>query len=38
VQGWTGQAWAVAADIADGDDRTLVLADLETIPGQPRYW
>lgn len=34
----TDQALAAAADIADGDDRTLVLADLETIPGQPRYW
>ena len=23
---------------ADDEDRDLVLADLETIPGQPRYW
>jgi len=25
-------------DITDDEDRDLVLADLETIPGQPRYW
>jgi tetratricopeptide (TPR) repeat protein len=35
---YTGQALAAAEDIADGEDRDLVLADLETIPGQPRYW
>ncbi len=35
---YTDQALAAAEDIADGDDRDLVLADLETIPGQPRYW
>jgi hypothetical protein len=34
----TDQALAAAQDIADGEDRDLVLADLETIPGQPRYW
>jgi DNA-binding transcriptional MerR regulator len=34
----TDQALAAAEDIADHDDRDLVLADLETIPGQPRYW
>jgi tetratricopeptide (TPR) repeat protein len=34
----TDQALAAAEDIADNDDRDLVLADLETIPGQPRYW
>jgi hypothetical protein len=34
----TDQALTAAAGIADGDDRVLVLADLETIPGQPRYW
>jgi DNA-binding transcriptional MerR regulator len=34
----TDQALAAAEDIADPDDRDLVLADLETIPGQPRYW
>jgi hypothetical protein len=35
---FTDQALAAAEDIADSDDRDLVLADLETIPGQPRYW
>jgi DNA-binding transcriptional MerR regulator len=35
---YTDQALAAAEDIADSDDRDLVLADLETIPGQPRYW
>jgi DNA-binding transcriptional MerR regulator len=34
----TDQALAAAEDIADGEDRDLVLADLETMPGQPRYW
>jgi hypothetical protein len=24
--------------ITDEEDRALVLADLETVPGQPRYW
>lgn len=35
---YTDRALAAAGDIADGEDRALVLADLETIPGQPRYW
>ena len=35
---YTDQALAAAANIADEEDRALVLADLETIPGQPRYW
>jgi DNA-binding transcriptional MerR regulator len=35
---FTDQALAVAVDIADEEDRDLLLADLETIPGQPRYW
>ncbi len=35
---YTDQALAVAEDIADDEERDLVLADLETIPGQPRYW
>ena len=35
---FTDQALAAAGDIADSEDRDLVLADLETIPGQPRYW
>ncbi len=34
----TDQALAAAADIAEDDERAIVLADLETIPGQPRYW
>ena len=35
---YTDQALAAAEDIADDEDRDLVLADLETIPAQPRYW
>jgi len=35
---YTDRALAAANDITDEEDRTLVLADLETIPGQPRYW
>jgi hypothetical protein len=35
---YTDQALAAAEEIADEEDRDLVLADLETIPGQPRYW
>ena len=35
---YTDQALAAAAEIADDEDRDLLLADLETIPGQPRYW
>jgi tetratricopeptide (TPR) repeat protein len=35
---YTDQALTAARDIADDEDRGLVLADLETIPGQPRYW
>jgi DNA-binding transcriptional MerR regulator len=35
---WTEQALAAAEDIAEDGDRELVLADLETIPGQPRFW
>ncbi|HEY3867094.1 MAG TPA: hypothetical protein VGM10_02035 [Actinocrinis sp.] len=34
----TDQALAAAEDIAEDEDRDLLLADLETIPGQPRYW
>ncbi len=34
----TEQALACAEQIADPDDRELLLADLETIPGQPRFW
>jgi hypothetical protein len=35
---YTDQALAAAEDIAEDVERELVLADLETIPGQPRYW
>jgi hypothetical protein len=35
---YTDRALAAANDIADEEDRALVLADLETIPGQSRYW
>ena len=35
---YTDQALAATEDIAEDEDRDLVLADLETIPGQPRYW
>ncbi len=35
---YTDQALAAAEDIKQDDDRAIVLADLETIPGQPRYW
>jgi tetratricopeptide (TPR) repeat protein len=34
----TDQALAATEDIAEDEDRDLVLADLETVPGQPRYW
>ncbi len=34
----TDRALAAAEEIADEEDRDLLLADLETIPGQPRYW
>jgi DNA-binding transcriptional MerR regulator len=34
----TDQALAAAEDIAEDEERDLVLADLETVPGQPRYW
>ncbi|MFJ1702769.1 helix-turn-helix domain-containing protein [Kitasatospora sp. NPDC088346] len=35
---WTEQALAAAEEIAAPEDRELVLADLEGIPGQPRFW
>lgn len=34
----TEQALAAAEDIAEDEDRELVLGDLESIPGQPRFW
>jgi DNA-binding transcriptional MerR regulator len=35
---YTDRALAAAEDVAEAGDRELLLADLETIPGQPRYW
>jgi hypothetical protein len=35
---FTDRALAAAKGIAEDDEREIVLADLETIPGQPRYW
>jgi hypothetical protein len=35
---FTEQALAAAADISDDEDRELLLSDLETIPGQERFW
>ena len=35
---FTDQALAAAEDIVEQEDRDLLIADLETIPGQPRYW
>jgi hypothetical protein len=35
---YTDRALSTAQDIAEDDERELVLADLETIPAQPRYW
>jgi len=35
---YTNQALAAADDIAGTEDRDILLADLETIPGQPRFW
>jgi len=35
---YTDRALAAVSDIADEEDRALVLADLATIPGQPPYW
>ena len=32
------QALSAAKDIAEDGEREIVLADLETIPGQHRYW
>jgi hypothetical protein len=35
---YTEKALAATEDISEDDDRALVLADLETIPGQSRFW
>ncbi|SEM85835.1 MerR family transcriptional regulator [Streptacidiphilus jiangxiensis] len=38
ARAWTEQALAAAEDIAQDEDRELVLSDLESIPAQPRFW
>ncbi|WP_456846741.1 MerR family transcriptional regulator [Cellulomonas sp. P5_C6] len=38
ARSWTEQALAAAEDIAEAEDRELLLSDLESIPGQPRFW
>ncbi len=38
ARAYTDQALAAAEEIAQDEERELLLADLETIPGQPRYW
>jgi DNA-binding transcriptional MerR regulator len=38
ARGYTEQALLAAEDIVDPEDRAVVLDDLETIPGQPRFW
>jgi hypothetical protein len=38
ARSWTEQALAAAEKIADEQDRALLRGDLETIPGQPRFW
>jgi DNA-binding transcriptional MerR regulator len=38
ARAFTDKALAAAESIAEDEDRDLLLADLETIPRQPRYW
>ncbi|HKC29751.1 MAG TPA: hypothetical protein VKB75_17175 [Jatrophihabitans sp.] len=38
ARAFTEQALHAAEDIKENDDRALLLSDLETIPGQPRFW
>jgi DNA-binding transcriptional MerR regulator len=38
ARAFTEQALAAAEDIAEPDDRELLITDLETIPGQSRFW
>jgi DNA-binding transcriptional MerR regulator len=38
ARAFTEQALAAADDIAEPDDRELLRTDLETIPGQVRFW
>lgn len=35
---WTERALEAAGAIAEADDRELLLSDLESIPGQTRFW
>ena len=35
---WTERALAAAEDIAEEQERAILLTDLETIPGQVRFW
>ncbi len=35
---WTERALAAAEEIAEEQERVILLTDLETIPGQPRFW
>jgi len=38
ARAFTEQALAAAEDISEDEDRELVLGDLESIPGQARFW
>ncbi|GAA1987845.1 MerR family transcriptional regulator [Kitasatospora viridis] len=38
ARAWTEEALAAAEEIAQPEDRELLLSDLESIPGQPRFW
>jgi DNA-binding transcriptional MerR regulator len=38
ARAFTEQALTAAEDITEEDDREMVLSDLESIPGQPRFW
>jgi DNA-binding transcriptional MerR regulator len=38
ARGYTDKALAAVENVDEDEDRDLVLSDLETIPGQPRYW
>jgi DNA-binding transcriptional MerR regulator len=38
ARAYTEQALTAAEDIQEDDDRELLLTDLETIPGQSRFW
>lgn len=38
ARAFTEEALAASEQIAEEEDRKLVVGDLETIPGQPRFW